>query len=148
MRGRRTPTKIKALQGSKNVTRDLKNEVSFTAVKGLPAPPEHFGEIAKKLWIHLVDQLQQANILETTDLGMLGIYCNALETVEIKGETRNTDAKSFRMWRDAAILAKDIGGRFGFDPASRTKVASGKKKEEAKHPFETAVDGPKLKVAR
>jgi P27 family predicted phage terminase small subunit len=149
MRGRRTPTKIKELQGTREKSREVAGEVSFTAVTNIPPAPSYFKEFSRKVWREQCEELIAQGLLEKTDLHSLEAFCVAVRLAHDMGEKLETDghdAKTFRTWRDAKDAVNQIAARFGFDPASRSKVGTGKKKDEGKHPFEGAVSG-KMKLA-
>ncbi|HQQ81926.1 MAG TPA: phage terminase small subunit P27 family [Cyclobacteriaceae bacterium] len=159
MKGKRTPTKIKQLQSSVNVTRDLKDEVSFSVPVQFPAP-SYFGPVGRREWNLITAELAAVGLIETVDLAQLRLYCHNIQIAEdcaeqIKKEgmtttTTNKGGYSYEvehpavntMYKAIQVVTR-IAGKFGFDPASRTKVAAPKKKEEVKDPFEEAV---KLRV--
>lgn len=148
MRGRRTPTKIKQLQGTVEKSRLIENEVSYSPVDGLPDPPDYFGKIATKRWYELGQELSAVGLLEKTDIDSLTAFCVAVETMHNAAEKMKTDPKAFRLWRDAVEKMMGLSARFGFDPASRTKVGAGKQVKEVVDPYEAAVSGVKMKVAK
>ena len=109
----------------------------------------YVGEIGREEYFTLSEELQKVGLLERTDLAQLHAYCAAVETMHIAARNRNNDAKDFRLWSEAVDKILRLAAKFGFDPASRTKVAMGKPKEEVtKDPFEQALEGSKMKVAK
>lgn len=162
-KGKRTPKSIKKLQGSLNATRDRGQEVSFKPVDGIPAPPEYFGDIARREWFDLLPQLKAAGTLERVDLPQLRLYCYSIQVAEMSaeklkdgytqtitnkgGHSYDVPAPELKTMNDAIGVVTRIASKFGFDPVARMKVAAPKKEEEKKNPFEAALDGT-LKVAK
>ncbi len=163
-KGKKTPTAIKKLQGSLNVTRDKAQEVAFKPVDGIPSPPSYFGDIARREWFDLLPQLKAAKVLERVDLPQLRLYCYSIQVAEEAAEKlkdgltdtiTNKGGHSYEVpspylkaMNDAIGVVTRIASKFGFDPVARMKVAAPKKPEEAKHPFEAAVDGVPMKAVK
>lgn len=161
-KGKRTPTKIKKLQGSVNVTRDLKDEVSFKPIDGIPEPPSYFGEIARREWYDLLPQLKETGVLEHVDLPQLRLYCYNIQVAELSAEELKGGLKSIitnkggysyevehpavKTMNNAIAIINRIASKFGFDPVARTKVAAPKKEPEKDDPFVSALGG--MRVAK
>jgi len=164
-KGRRTPKAIKKLQGSVNATRDRGVEVAFAPVDGIPKPPNYFGEIARREWFDLLPQLKTAGTLERVDLPQLRLYCYSIQVAEECAQKLADDgytetltnkggfsyevpSPALKTMNDAIGVVTRVASKFGFDPVARLKVAAPKKQEEAKHPFEAAVDGVPMKAVK
>ena len=132
------PTALKKLQGTFRKDRSIENEVSFTPVEGIPEPPKYFGDVARREWLTLLPELKEAGTLESVDLVQLRLYCLNIQIAEdcsqiLKKEGLTQRIKKNRVMQDVAhpclkimndaiAIINRIAGRFGFDPASRTKV--------------------------
>jgi P27 family predicted phage terminase small subunit len=165
-----TPTSAKKLKGSLNVTKEAKKkgggeEVSFRVVNNIPAPPRYFGEIAIREWNDLLPSLKTAGTLENVDLPQLRMYCFNIQIVEEcsqiladkgyavtitnkGGHSYETESPAVATMNKALAVVNRIAAKFGFDPASRTKVAvPAKQKDE--DPFESAIkNSSPLKIAK
>jgi phage terminase small subunit len=149
MKGRRTPTKIKKLQGSFNAARELKNPISFAGIDGLPNPPEMLQKFGRELWTMHGKRLAEVGLLSDVNLWALEGFCVSFEIAHDKSKEMRSDAKAFRMWRDAMDKASQFGAKFGFDPQSATKIGfPEKQKGQKRDPFEDAVEGPTLKISK
>jgi P27 family predicted phage terminase small subunit len=132
-------SKQKKIEGTFRKDRAVVNEVSFTPVDGVPDPPDYFGSIAKREWYALIPEIQKANSLEQVDLPQLRLYCHYIGIAEeasiiLKKEgytttTTNKGGHSYEVQHpmlkalnEATEKVIRIAGRFGFDPASRSKV--------------------------
>jgi len=157
---RKKPTKQKITEGTFRADRAVENEVSFTPVDGVPDPPDYFGSIAKREWYKLIPEIQKANTLEQVDLPQLVLYCWYIQliteqskiikkegtTVKITnkgGHSYEVQHPALRTLNEAAEKVIRIASRFGFDPASRTKVGAPVKQDQ--DPFKELISEGKVK---
>lgn len=108
---------------------------AFACLDRLPDPPARLGEDAKKLWKAIGQRLVEQQMLGSTDLVALEVYCaawqdylDADQDIREQGYTAFTD-KGYEYQRPAvnrrAIAMKHLkewGSRFGFSPLDRTGV--------------------------
>lgn len=165
-RGKKTPTAIKKLQGSGNVTRDGgKADLTIKPLEKIPPPPSYFGPVAVREWNELLPMLKAAKVLEAVDLPQLRMYCHAIQMAEdaadqLKngytdqitnkgGHTYDVPSPMLKVLNDANQVIIKVASKFGFDPVARMKVVATGKEKQAKDPFEEALDGNvKMKVAK
>lgn len=140
------PTKLKKLQGTFRKDRAIANEVEFTPLNTLPRAPRGLNEVARHEWNMLIVELDNAGILNKTDLSQLEQYCYYFGMYRKCQEELGDDLTStitnkggfsyevvnplIKVMNDATAITNRIAAKFGFDPASRTRVAAPKKKEE------------------
>lgn len=139
------PTKLKLIQGTLNVSRALKHEMSPKLLGGLPSPPESIllSKRAQKLWVETSTELHSLGILSQVDLPMLAAYClemseylRSMERVKKEGSViknvqgnRVTNPNYYNA-KNSLDKAIKIANSFGFTPASRTKIAMSNKSDD------------------
>ena len=129
MRGRRTPTEIKVLQGSLNTTRD-KDKLEVEKITSIPEPPEFMSDLAKEFWYRQMTALVKLGLIGTMDITMFEIYCNEMARYweiheEMKKPMDIMERRTlYSMLRDAGMITFKIANQYGFTPASRTKIPS------------------------
>lgn len=141
MRGRKkTPTKIKELQGTLKAERVLKNEMNVSLVSEIPQAPEWLSDIAKSEWVKVCSELFNKKMLHQIDLLLLEAYCNAIslhiETEQLlrekgriqifknpDGSIKHTQSVPYqKIANDALDRALKIATQFGFTPSARTSI--------------------------
>jgi phage terminase small subunit len=123
MPARPTSNADKAAKGTARNDRHHE-EPDFPVVERVPGPPDWLIDPeAVKEWGHKAKILVEASVLTETALSLLGQYCNM-------------HAKAVQKWRLGAeptaaemTQLRLMATEFGFTPASRFKVGSGKKGE-------------------
>lgn len=142
MAGRKkTPTKLKVLQGTFRKDRANENE-PMPEIK-IPNPPDHLSDVALKEWKDISEYLYGLGLLSGIDRSMLAMYCQAYSrwvkyenVVAEKGElikTANGNViLSPAMWvvNKAMDQCHKYLTEFGCSPASRAKVTAIKSKEK------------------
>jgi P27 family predicted phage terminase small subunit len=135
------PTAIKELHGNPGKRRLNKSEPRFS---GLPVCPAWLPSPAKTEWKRIVTQLEELNMLKSTDQAALAAYCvsyarwlSAERIVNREGQTVRepvTDKTGAVVGHKtkrhpATIIARDerssmlkAAALFGFDPSSRSRV--------------------------
>jgi P27 family predicted phage terminase small subunit len=140
-RGRKkTPTRVKELQGTLKAERVLDNEMSVSLVQSIPEAPEWLSEIGKKEWIKVCVELFNKQMLHQIDLRLLEAYCNAIslhieteihlrKTGRIQefknpdGTVKHTQAVPHqKIANDALDRALKIATQFGFTPSARSSI--------------------------
>ncbi|RRA48999.1 phage terminase small subunit P27 family [Acidipila sp. EB88] len=116
-----------------------------TATPSTPSCPSWLTKDAKKEWRRITPQLASRGVLELCDLAQLAAYCECFSrwqdaeklvdlhgiVMEVKQFSRTGELLGTVLKRNPASIAasgalKDmsrLAGSFGFDPASRTKLA-------------------------
>lgn len=157
---RKKPSAIKKLEGTFRKDRAPENEVAFTPVDGIPNPPDYFGAAAIREWYALLPEIKKANTLELVDIPQLEIYCFNIQLIKefsasLKKEGYTTTITNkgghsyevihpkLKAMNEATAIVSRIAGRFGFDPASRTKVGAPPKTDE--DPFKELMREGKVK---
>lgn len=144
---RKTPTKIKKLQGTLNVTRANPDEVEFKTLDGIPNPPDDITGKARDQWFVSCEQLLAVGLLREVDLPQLIMYCRNFQIQEecaakiaVEGLTTIITNKGggsyavpspyFKMMNEAGAVISRIAARFGFDPVSSSNVSAPKQHKE------------------
>ena len=135
--GRRTPTRIKELQGTREKSREPKNEMTppTIAASDLETPNGLVNDYAVNEWNKQTRVLNELGMLHETDLSLLLAYCNesgiyfqAMDDIKESGfyayskqNGKIVDASYSAANRALANMIK-IADKFGFNPASRSKI--------------------------
>jgi len=141
-RGKRTPTKIKELQGTREKSRELDNEMEVPKIKEVETPATLSNEYAEAEWLKVTGILSSLDMLADTDTSILLMYCNEVgnyfkynNILIEEGETFLTPngfhqaRPEVKMRNDAAASAIKLSDKFGFNPAARTKIEMPTKKK-------------------
>lgn len=140
-RGRKkTPTKIKELQGTLKAERILENEMTVSLVADIPIAPTWLTEIGKEEWMKVCGELYNKRMLHQIDLRLIEAYCNAMalhietemmlrEKGRIQvfknpdGTIKHTQSVPFqKIANDALDRALKLATQFGFTPSARTSI--------------------------
>jgi len=146
MKGRKkTPTRLKMLQGTYRKDRAPANEV-FPEDK-IPDPPKFLSKEAKREWSRMSVALFSLGLLSEIDRSALSLYCQAWGRVEKyekiiaeKGELYKTQNGEVRVSPVMSILNTaytqlyKLITEFGLSPAARTRIST-KKGTEKKGSF-------------
>lgn len=116
-------------------------------IDGVPDPPVPLNKLAASIWLNRCEYLQSRNMLATTDREDLAKYC--IETaryfklnrfLEKNGEYKEIRDEEGNFLKyavhpyvgqmyQALNASNTLGQRFGFDPASRTRIGTGAPKK-------------------
>jgi P27 family predicted phage terminase small subunit len=140
-RGRKkTPTKIKELQGTLKPERQLANEMQVSLVQEIPEPPQWLTEIGQEEWMKVCGELFNKRMLHQIDLRLIEAYCNAMALhIETEmmlrdkgriqvfknsdGTIKHTQSVPFqKIANDALDRALKLATQFGFTPSARTSI--------------------------
>lgn len=141
-RGKKTPTKVKKLQGTYKPSESLENEMEVPKVKEIDLPPALSNEFAESEWLKVTGVLSNLDMLADTDTSILLSYCNEMgkyfahcEVIKKYGYTFETPngfiqaRPEVKMANDALSFAIKLSDKFGFNPAARTKIEMPTKKK-------------------
>ena len=141
---KKTPTKIKEMQGTLEKSRTIENEMVVDLVTELPTAPEWLSEIGKEEWNKVTTQLFNLEMLYSVDLRLVEAYCNEIAIyIECEMELRkngridnftNTNgdlvrsqAKPYlKIKNDALNNAMKLATQFGLTPVARASISAPK----------------------
>lgn len=132
------PTALKILQGTRDKSREPKNEPK--PMIRIPNPPKFLSIPAKEEWERISKELYTLGLLSEMDRSALSLYCQAWgRIVEFEGmiaaETDQDEMfKIIKMLDKTYTHARLFLTEFGMSPASRSKI-SVKKSDGKKNPF-------------
>ena len=139
---KKTPTKIKAMQGTLEKSRLVENEMTVDVVSNLPEAPSWLSNIAKEQWLKVTQQLFNLQMLHEVDLILIESYCNEIALYkECEIELRNskridefTSSEGMVLRRQANPLVKrkndalnnalKIASQFGLTPVARASISA------------------------
>jgi len=75
---KKTPTKIKEMQGTLEKSRTIENEMVVDQVSQLPEVPDWLSEIGKKEFKKVTTQLFNLEMLYSVDLKLVEAYANEI----------------------------------------------------------------------
>tara|TARA_R110002050_G_scaffold91855_1_gene192656 strand:+ start:5070 stop:5546 length:477 start_codon:yes stop_codon:yes gene_type:complete len=137
---KKTPTKIKELQGTLKAERVIENEMQVSLVGVIPFAPEWLTEIGKHEWNNVCTELFNKRMLHHIDLRLIEAYCNAISLhieTEIMlrekgriqvfknpdGTIKHTQSVPYqKIANDALDRALKLATQFGFTPSARTSI--------------------------
>ena len=132
MAGRpRKPTALRLVHG----TRDKHKNKSEPKPSGIAKAPTWLSTKAKTQWKNLAPELEAIGLLTSIDTQAFAVYCMSyVELIEAEAELkkhgRTQTTKDGFVRKSPWLSVRDeahkrmmqIGGQFGFSPASRTKI--------------------------
>lgn len=142
--GKRTPTKIKKLQGTYEKCKSLNNEMQPPTIsEGVEPPSKLVNDFANDEWLRITKVLSSLNMLVETDLSLLLSYCNecgayyeSMEYIKKNGFYQETKANG-KIISSAYTIANrslanmiKLSDKFGFNPAARTKIEMPEQKSD------------------
>lgn len=74
------PTEIHELEGTYRADRHSANAVSGNLLSEPPDPPKSLSKLAKLEWVTVTTWMCERNILASTDLSLIAMYCNEVAT--------------------------------------------------------------------
>ena len=137
---KRTPTKIKELQGTLKPSRTLDNEMQVSLVQEIPVAPTWLTAIGKQEWSNVCSELFNKRMLHQIDLRLIEAYCNAISLhIETEmmlrekgriqvfknpdGTIKHTQSVPFqKIANDSLDRALKLATQFGFTPSARTSI--------------------------
>lgn len=134
----RDPTKLRVLKG--NPSKRPLNLLEPLPEKGVPKPPKHLGQEARKYWDHFAEILTNMDVITLADEAALCRLCETYAEVielqldiELEGRTYRTFSRegnlTFRTRPEVRLLQetdrrlRGYLADFGLTPASRSKVS-------------------------
>ncbi len=138
---KKLPTKIKEMQGTLDVSREVENEMQVDLVQQIPEPPELLSEIGKKEWYKVTNQLYNLNMLHNIDLRLIEAYCNEISLyIETEmmlrekgriqvfkhpdGTIKHAQAVPYqKIAKDALNTALKLATQFGLTPVARASIS-------------------------
>ena len=139
---KKTPTKIKEMQGTLEKSRTIENEMVVDLVSDIPTAPDWLSEIGKEEWNKVSSQLYNIGMLHNVDLQLVAAYCNDM-SLYIETETmlrnkgriqafrnpdgtlKHTQAVPYqKIAKDALNSALKLATQFGLTPVARASIAA------------------------
>ena len=133
------PSEKKKLQGTDRKDRVNENRMDPMKVLAVPEPPEELGEVGRKEWNDMLQQLAHLQMLAKVDLSVLKIYCREVETywnadedIRDNGYRNKHDqvSPSVSVRNKAFNNILKIADRFGFVASAREKLSMPQQQEK------------------
>lgn len=139
---KKTPTKIKQMQGTSVPCRTIENEMKVDVVSQIPEAPNWLSKIGKQEWMKVTQQLYNLEMLYGVDLRLIEAYCNEISLyIEAEMELRkggridqyrNTNGDLLRsqakplikIKNDALNNALKLASQFGLTPVARASISA------------------------
>jgi len=139
---KKTPTKIKEMQGTLEKSRTIENEMVVDQVSQLPEVPEWLSEIGKKEFKKVTTQLFNLEMLYSVDLKLVEAYANEISLyleceMKLRKENRIDEFQSsegtvlrrqasplVKMKNDALNNSLKLAAQFGLTPVARASIAA------------------------
>jgi P27 family predicted phage terminase small subunit len=141
---KKLPTKIKKMQGTLDVSRQITNEMEVDVCQELPAAPQWLSETGKEEWYKVTNQLFNLQMLHQIDLQLITAYCNEMSLyieTEIMlrekgriqifknsdGTLKHAQAVPYqKIAKDALDKAMKLATQFGLTPVARASITAPK----------------------
>ena len=139
---KKTPTKIKEMQGTLEKSRTIENEMVVDLVAELPTAPEWLSEIGKEEWNKVTTQLFNLEMLYSVDLRLVEAYCNEIALyieceMKLREENRIDEFKNsqgdllrrqanplIKIKNDALNNSLKLATQFGLTPVARASISA------------------------
>jgi P27 family predicted phage terminase small subunit len=139
---KKIPTKIKAMQGTLEKSRLIKNEMQVDLIKELPPAPAWLSKIGKEEWNKVTTQLFNLEMLYSVDLRLVEAYCNEISLyleceMKLRKENRIDEFQSsegtvlrrqasplIKMKNDALNNSLKLATQFGLTPVARSSISA------------------------
>ena len=139
---KKTPTKIKEMQGTTRKCRLIENEMEVDLVSELPKAPSWLSKIGKEEWNKVTNQLYNLEMLYSVDLSLVCAYCNEMSLyleceMKLRKENRIDEFQSsegtvlrrqasplVKMKNDALNNSLKLAAQFGLTPVARASIAA------------------------
>ena len=114
---KKTPTRLKELQGTLEKSRTLENEMTVELCPAAPPPPEWLSELAKEAYCNAIAlHIETEQMLR--DKGRIQVFKNA------DGSLKHMQAVPYqKIANDALDRALKLATQFGLTPTSRTSIS-------------------------
>ena len=139
---KKTPTALKAMQGTVEKSRLIENEMEVDLCSSIPKAPSLLSKLGKQEWIKVTKQLFNLNMLHGVDLRLIEMYCNEVALyieceIELRkngrvdnftntnGDLVRSQAKPYvKMKNDALNNAMKLATQFGLTPVARASISA------------------------
>ena len=139
---KKIPTKIKAMQGTTEKSREVENEMQVDLCASIPEAPEMLSEIGKGEWVKVATQLHNLQMLHSVDLRLVEAYCNEIalyiecemwlrengrtdDFYNSNNELVRSQAKPYvKMKNDSLNNALKLATQFGLTPVARASISA------------------------
>tara|TARA_R100001244_G_scaffold126111_1_gene96428 strand:- start:13773 stop:14249 length:477 start_codon:yes stop_codon:yes gene_type:complete len=139
---KKIPTKLKAIQGTTEKSREVENEMQVDLCLSIPDAPDLLSEIGKGEWLKVTNQLFNLQMLHTVDLRLVEAYCNEISLyieceIELRkngridnftntnGDVVRSQAKPYlKIKNDALNNALKLATQFGLTPVARASISA------------------------
>ena len=139
---KKTPTKIKEMQGTLEKSRTIENEMVVDLVSDIPTAPDWLSEIGKKEFEKVTTQLFNLEMLYSVDLRLVEAYANEISLyleceMKLRKENRIDEFQSsegtvlrrqasplVKMKNDALNNSLKLAAQFGLTPVARASIAA------------------------
>jgi len=143
---KKIPTRLKAMQGTTEKSREPKNEMVVALCPEIPDAPGLLSEIGKGEWVKVTTQLFNLQMLHGVDLRLVEAYCNEI-SLYIESETdlrengridkiygttdsgqkyliRSQTNPAQKIAKDALAMALKLATQFGLTPVARASIST------------------------
>lgn len=139
---KKTPTKLKEMQGTLEKSRTIENEMVVDQVSELPQVPEWLSEIGKNEFEKVTTQLFNLGMLYSVDLKLVEAYANEISLyleceMKLRKENRIDEFQSsegivlrrqasplVKMKNDALNNSLKLAAQFGLTPVARASISA------------------------
>ena len=139
---KKTPTKLKEMQGTLEKSRTIDNEMVVDQVSQLPEVPEWLSEIGKNEFEKVTTQLFNLGMLYSVDLKLVEAYANEISLyleceMKLRKENRIDEFESsegivlrrqvsplVKMKNDALNNSLKLAAQFGLTPVARASISA------------------------
>ena len=139
---KKTPTKLKEMQGTLEKSRTIENEMVVDQVPQLPKVPEWLSEIGKNEFEKVTTQLFNLGMLYSVDLKLVEAYANEISLyleceMKLRKENRIDEFESsegivlrrqasplVKMKNDALNNSLKLAAQFGLTPVARASISA------------------------
>ncbi len=143
------PTELHKLEGTYRADRHGVTGVKADLLDSPPKPPKTLSKLGKMEWNTVVFWMWERGILAATDLTLIAIYCNevatyfecqqvirkegyTIEYLNLNGDKKVMIRPEVARQKEAAKLAIQYAGQFGYTPSARMKLNFGEVKIASK----------------
>ena len=139
---KKTPTKLKEMQGTLEKSRTIENEMVVDQVSQLPEVPEWLSEIGKNEFEKVTTQLFNLGMLYSVDLKLVEAYANEISLyleceMKLRKENRIDEFQNsegivvrrqasplVKMKNDALNNSLKLAAQFGLTPVARASISA------------------------
>ena len=139
---KKTPTKLKEMQGTLEKSRTIENEMVVDQVPQLPEVPEWLSEIGKNEFEKVTTQLFNLGMLYSVDLKLVEAYANEISLyleceMKLRKENRIDEFQNsegivvrrqasplVKMKNDALNNSLKLAAQFGLTPVARASISA------------------------